>query len=88
MQEIIDESDEEVRKALLLYLISLEAYLPVEGIHREMINRPHDLEQKVNLDHNEVKKFIQKLIEKGLSQEDIDSFIRAEGFDEEMFNNA
>ena len=88
LQEIIDESDEEARKALLLYLISLEAYLPVEGIHREMINRPHDLEQKVNLDHNEVKKFIQKLIEKGLSQEDIDSFIRAEGFDEEMFNNA
>ena len=87
-QEIIEGLDEERSKVLSLYLTALEAYLPVEAIHREMINKPHDLQQKASLDINIVANFIEKLIDKGLTEEEISSFIRAEGFDKEMFDNA
>ena len=71
-----------------MYLNSLEAYLPVEAIHREMINKPHDLKQKTSIDSNQLDIFVEKLREKGLSKDDIENFIKAEGFDKEMFNDA
>ena len=88
LHETLEELNNEESKAFLLYLNSLEAYLPVEAIHREMINKPHDLKQKTSIDSNQLDIFVEKLREKGLSKDDIENFIKAEGFDKEMFNDA
>jgi len=88
LEVVRDEISGEAYETLQNYLHSLEAYLPVEDIHREMINSAHDLNQKVNLDKDEVKKLIENLIEQGMGKEEIKRFIGAEGFNEEMFTNA
>ena len=53
-----------------------------------MINNAHDLNQKVSLDEDEMKKLIENLLEQGMSKEEIKRFIGSEGFSEEMFTNA
>ena len=88
LEVVRDEISGEAYETLQNYLHSLQAYLPVEAIHNEMINNPHDLNQKVSLDEDEMKKLIENLIEQGMSKEEIKRFIGSEGFSEEMFTNA
>ena len=88
LDELKLEISDEGIDMLKMYLKSLEAYLPIEDIHREKVHHPEELKQKVNIDKAEIKTLIDSLIAKGLDKETIKRFISSEGFDEEMFTNA
>lgn len=87
LDELKLEISDEASSILKVYLKSLEAYLPVEDIHREKVHHPEKLSQKINLDETEIKDLVNTMLEKGLDKQSIDRFISSEGFKKEMFDN-
>ena len=87
LDELKLELSNEGSSILNVYLNSLEAFLPIEDIHREKVHHPDKLKQTISLDKADLKDLVDKMLDKGLDKEAITRFISSEGFDKEMFTD-
>ena len=87
LDELKLELSNEGSSILNVYLNSLEAFLPIEDIHREKVHHPDKLKQTISLDKADLKDLVDKMLDKGLDKDAITRFISSEGFDKEMFTD-
>lgn len=72
-----DLSDESLQK-LNYFLKGLEAYLPIEAIQFKLQKSPHQIKQQSAFSEDEIAALTAKLLDAGLSREDIDEYLKTE----------
>jgi len=85
LEEIRQEVSRESFQMISIFLKGLAGYLPAESISRKLIHNPHEIKQKKEITEEEIKELVAYLLEKGMSDDDIQRFIHSEGFVKEMF---
>jgi len=85
LEEIRQEVSNESFQMISVFLKGLEGYLPIESISRKLIHNPHEIKQEKEITEEEIKELVDYLLEKGMSDDDIQRFIHSEGFDKGMF---
>jgi len=85
LEEIRQEVSSESFQMISIFLKGLEGYLPIESISRRLIHSPHEIDQKKEINKEEIGELVAYLLAKGMSDDDVQRFIHSEGFVKEMF---
>ncbi|MCM3572279.1 ATP-binding protein [Mesobacillus subterraneus] len=79
-ERLYSDISDESRELLNLYLMGIQAYLPLDAIQAQLQQNPHKIRQEEALGEEEVEKLVETLKSSGLDQEYIDSLLKTEIF--------